>query len=135
MASSAEDRRMMIPKVLPVILSTVWLAACLLAGETNVQTYEPVQFCGMTPPNEDPDSQSRIWSPELLHDVSHWPHAANDVHLTATPKGLQVTVAKGRKFAIAAMSKLNVPSDMHAFASASRKWAVEQPGLCVCTGN
>ena len=57
---------------------------------------------GETPP--------RAWTPDLLRNAAAWPNA--DAGIAATPAGLRVEVAAGRKFAIAAVSRLALPKDM-----------------------
>ena len=53
----------------------------------------------------------RTWSSDLLHDPANWPHAEPNLRIAATPAGLRVEVAVERRFAIAAMSRLGLPSD------------------------
>ncbi|MHB8952872.1 MAG: hypothetical protein ACYC4U_07805 [Pirellulaceae bacterium] len=50
------------------------------------------------------------WSSAQLCDIAAWPHAQDDVRLSATPQGLRVEVAEQRYFAIAAASQLALPA-------------------------
>ena len=52
------------------------------------------------------------WSAGLLRDPAAWPHDEHDAHLAATPQGLRVEVPAGRKWAIAAMPDLTLPSNL-----------------------
>ncbi len=56
------------------------------------------------------ETNLRPWSAALLGDAAAWPHAAQDVRLAASPQGLRVEVAPGRTHAIAAASRLTLPS-------------------------
>ena len=59
-----------------------------------------------------PAESSRAWTAALLQDAAAWPHSEKDARLAASPQGLRVEVAEGRKFAIAAASRLALPKDM-----------------------
>lgn len=54
----------------------------------------------------------RPWTSDLLRDIAAWPHAEGDARIAATPAGLRVEVAEGRRFAIAAASRLALPKDL-----------------------
>jgi len=51
------------------------------------------------------------WEAARLRDVDAWPHTYGEVELTARDDGLQVAVADGRNYAIAAASQLSLPPD------------------------
>jgi hypothetical protein len=59
-----------------------------------------------------PQARGLAWHNGLLRDPAAWPHSEADSRIAATPAGLRVEVAPGRKFAIAAASRLALPHDM-----------------------
>jgi hypothetical protein len=56
--------------------------------------------------------QVRAWDAGCLRDAAAWPHAEKDARIAATPRGLRVEVAGGRRFAIAAASGLSLQMDL-----------------------
>ena len=54
----------------------------------------------------------RPWDPALLRVASAWPHSEREARIMATSQDLRVEVAEGRKFAIAAISRLRLPKDL-----------------------
>ena len=81
------------------LILVAWLGLLLSCHAAGAQQGEP-----RNPP-------LRAWSSDLLHDPANWPHAERDLRIAATPAGLRVEVAVKRQFAIAAMSRLGLPSD------------------------
>jgi hypothetical protein len=54
----------------------------------------------------------RPWNRDWLHEAAAWPHSEQDSRILVTSRGLRVEVAAGRRFAIAANSRLSLPRDM-----------------------
>lgn len=63
-------------------------------------------------PGAPGEAPVRPWASHLLHDAAAWPHAEADARLAVTLVGLRVEVAAGRRFAIAAASRLALPKDV-----------------------
>ena len=70
-----------------------------------------LEATGVVAASADPEPL-RPWTNSLLRDLSAWPHGEQDARLGVTPDGLRVEVAEGRTFAIAAASRLALPSDL-----------------------
>jgi hypothetical protein len=64
------------------------------------------------PPGLAGDVPALTWSSNLLQKPSVWPHPERDARIEVTSRGLRVEVAEGRRFAIAAASRLALPADL-----------------------
>lgn len=77
-------------------VALLWSVGCLLSFESG---------WAIEPPRT-------VWSPDMLRDITRWPHAETDSRITASSCGLRVEVAPERNFAIGAISHLALPADL-----------------------